>query len=181
MLRSCAGLKRSGISMRKWLLLLAVGFAITSVQPGRVLARQAAELFEYGPGTIIVKTHERRLYYITANGHAIKYAVGVGKAGMTWTGTAYIASKHIRPAWSPPEMIRREKPGIADVFPSGSPRNPMGAAALVLDHDEYAIHGTNAPGSIGHFVSHGCIRMYNSDIMDLYSRVSVGTQVVVLP
>ncbi len=78
-------------------------------------------------------------------------------------------------------MIRRERPGIAVVFPSGSPSSPRGAAALVLDSGEYAIHGTNAPGSIGRFVSHGCIRMYNSDIMDLYSRVFVGTQVVVLP
>jgi lipoprotein-anchoring transpeptidase ErfK/SrfK len=167
--------------MRKWFSLLAITFAICSVHPAAVLARPLPELSGYGPGTIIVRTHERRLYYVTGNGHALKYTVGVGKAGMTWTGTAYIAGKYIRPAWSPPEDIRRENPGIADVFPSGSPRNPMGAAALVLDRGEYAIHGTNAPGSIGHFVSHGCIRMYNSDVMDLYSRVSVGTKVVVLP
>jgi lipoprotein-anchoring transpeptidase ErfK/SrfK len=161
--------------------LLALAIAVSSALPTQVFARYSADISNYSPGTIVVKTHERRLYLVTGNGSAIKYTVGVGKAGMTWTGTAYIAGKYIKPAWSPPAIIRREKPGIADVFPSGSPRNPMGAAALVLDRGEYAIHGTNAPGSIGHFVSHGCIRMYNSDIMDLYSRVSVGTQVVVLP
>jgi lipoprotein-anchoring transpeptidase ErfK/SrfK len=100
---------------------------------------------------------------------------------MTWTGEAYIAEKRIRPAWSPPEMIKHENPRIADVIPSGSPHNPMGAAALVLDRGEYAIHGTNSPGSIGRFVSHGCIRMHNADIMELYARVGVGTRVVVLP
>jgi lipoprotein-anchoring transpeptidase ErfK/SrfK len=143
-------------------------------------AREMVHFSGYSPGTIVVKTNERRLYYVVDPGRAIRYPVGVGRAGMTWTGEAFIASKHIRPAWSPPEMIKLENPRIADVIPSGSPRNPMGAAALVLDHGEYAIHGTNSPGSIGHFVSHGCIRMYNADIMDLYGRVGVGTNVVVL-
>jgi lipoprotein-anchoring transpeptidase ErfK/SrfK len=167
--------------MRKYAFVFALATICFSATPSQVLAKHSAGISDFAPGTIVVKTHERRLYFVTGNGSAIKYKVGVGKAGMSWTGTAYIASKHIKPAWSPPEMIRREKPGIADVFPSGSPRDPMGAAALVLDRGEYAIHGTNAPGSIGGFVSHGCIRMYNSDIMDLYNRVGVGTQVVVLP
>jgi lipoprotein-anchoring transpeptidase ErfK/SrfK len=165
--------------MRKYnfLMSIAICFALST----QVFATQSIDVSGFSPGTIVVKTHERRLYFVTANGEAIRYTVGVGKAGMTWTGTAYIAGKYIKPAWSPPKIIRREKPGIADVFPGGSPRNPMGAAALVLDHGQYAIHGTNAPGSVGHFVSHGCIRMYNSDVIDLYNRVSVGTQVVVLP
>ncbi len=167
--------------MRIWSFLLAIGAAIALALPTHALARHSSEVSNFAPGTIVVRTHARRLYFITDSGRAVSYPVGVGKAGMRWTGTAYIAGKYIKPAWSPPEMIRREKPGIADVFPSGSPRNPMGAAALVLDRGEYAIHGTNAPGTIGGFVSHGCIRMYNSDIMDLYTRVSVGTQVVVLP
>jgi lipoprotein-anchoring transpeptidase ErfK/SrfK len=166
--------------MRKY-VVWAAALIYLSANPTQVLANHSVSVSGYSPGTIVVKTHQRRLYYVTGNGTTITYRVGVGKAGMTWTGTAYIAEKRIRPAWSPPEMIRREKPGIADVFPPGSPSNPMGAAALVLDRGEYAIHGTNAPGSIGHFVSHGCIRMYNSDVMDLYKRVSVGTQVVVLP
>jgi lipoprotein-anchoring transpeptidase ErfK/SrfK len=134
----------------------------------------------YSPGTIVVKTSERRLYYVVSEGRAIRYPVGVGKAGKAWSGTAYIDGKHIRPAWSPPDEIRHDKPNMPAVIPAGSSRNPMGAAALTLDHGQYAIHGTNSPGSIGHFVSYGCIRMYNADIMDLYDRVSVGTNVVVL-
>jgi lipoprotein-anchoring transpeptidase ErfK/SrfK len=90
-----------------------------------------------------------------------------------------ISGKFVRPAWSPPAMIKREKPSLPDVIPGGSPKNPMGAAAMTLMGGEYAIHGTNAPGSIGGFVSHGCIRMQNADIMDLFGRVGVGTTVVV--
>jgi lipoprotein-anchoring transpeptidase ErfK/SrfK len=134
----------------------------------------------FSPGTVVVRTNERSLYYVVGEGRAIRYPVGVGKAGKTWAGSAYIQGKYIRPAWSPPDDIRRDKPGIADVIPSGSSRNPMGAAALVLDRGQYAIHGTNSPGSIGHFVSYGCIRMYNADIMDLFDRVSIGTNVVVV-
>jgi lipoprotein-anchoring transpeptidase ErfK/SrfK len=101
---------------------------------------------------------------------------------MKWSGTASIDGKYIKPAWSPPDMIRRENPRIPDVIASGSPGNPMGAAALTLSGGgQYAIHGTNNPQSVGRFVSHGCIRMYNRDVLDLYDRVSFGTPVVVLP
>jgi len=133
----------------------------------------------YRPGTIVVKTGERRLYLITGGGEAIRYPVGVGRAGMQWSGTSYIDGKYVSPAWSPPEMIRRENPRLPDVIPGGSPHNPMGVAAMTLAGGEYAIHGTNQPKLIGHFVSHGCIRMFNEDITDLFSRVSVGTPVVV--
>jgi len=144
-------------------------------------AREAVHFSgSYSAGTIVVKTSERRLYYVTGEGRAIRYPVGVGRAGKTWAGTAYIDGKHIRPAWSPPDEIRHDKPNMPQVIPGGSPHNPMGAAALTLDHGQYATHGTNSPGSIGHFVSYGCIRMYNADIMDLFDRVSVGTNVVVL-
>ena len=128
----------------------------------------------YGAGTI-----ERRLYYVLGGGQALRYPVGVGTAGMQWQGTTMISGKFVRPAWSPPAMIKREKPSLPDVIPGGSPKNPMGAAAMTLMGGEYAIHGTNAPGSIGGFVSHGCIRMQNADIMDLFGRVGVGTTVVV--
>ena len=94
-------------------------------------------------------------------------------------GQAMIDSKRIRPAWGPPPDIKREHPEIPDVIPGGSPKNPMGAAALTLSGGEYAIHGTNNPGSIGGYVSYGCIRMYNQDITDLFDRVSVGTPVIV--
>jgi lipoprotein-anchoring transpeptidase ErfK/SrfK len=131
------------------------------------------------PGTIIVRTQERRLYYVTGAGQAISYPVGVGKVGKQWSGTSYISGKYTHPAWSPPAEVRRDKPYLPHVIPGGSPGNPMGVAAMTLSGGEYAIHGTNQPNSIGHFVSYGCIRMYNEDIRDLYSRVSVGTRVVV--
>ena len=105
-------------------------------------------------------TSQRRLYLVVSPGQTISYPVGVGRAGKQWSGTSYISSKHIKPAWSPPRRLDT----IVRICPTcsiGSPRNPMGAAALVLAHGQYAIHGTNAPGSIGGFVSYGCIRMHN--------------------
>ena len=135
----------------------------------------------YSSGTVVVKTSERALYYVLGNGKAVRYPVGVGRIGKQWSGTAYISSKQLRPAWSPPAEVKRDKPSLPNVIPGGSPGNPMGAAALTLSGGgEYAIHGTNNPGSIGGFVSYGCIRMYNQDVVDLYSRVSVGTTVMVL-
>src|SRR5262245_31755983 len=144
-------------------------------------ARETVRLNGYSAGTIVIKTNERHLYYVTGEGQAIRYRVGVGKAGMAWTGQSSIDGKYISPAWQAPDSIRRDRSRAAPVIPGGSPSNPMGAAALTLSGGgQYAIHGTNNPGSIGGFVSHGCIRMYNQDIMDLYARVSVGTKVVVL-
>ena len=128
---------------------------------------------EYRPGTIIVATGQRQLFYVVDGERAIRYPVGVGRAGMAWHGTAYVAAKHVRPAWA-------RVPGRTPTYPGGSPNNPMGAAAMGLDRGNYAIHGTNDPSSIGGFVSHGCIRMYNDDIMDLYRRTPIGTQVHVL-
>lgn len=142
-------------------------------------AREQVRFEGESPGTIVVKTSERRLYLVTGNGHAIRYPVGVGRLGKQWSGTSYINGKYHYPAWSPPAEIRRDRPGIPSVIPGGSPRNPMGVAAMTLADGEYAIHGTNAPGSIGGFVSYGCIRMYNQDILDLFERVSVGTRVIV--
>mgnify|MGYP003492419225 FL=1 len=134
---------------------------------------------EYAPGTIVVKTHERKLYLILDYGRAMRYPVGVGKTGKQWTGTTTIDGKYRNPAWSPPSAVRRDKPDMPDVIPGGSPRNPMGVAAMTLAGGEYAIHGTNVPGSVGGFVSYGCIRMLNDDITDLYQRVSIGTTVTV--
>jgi lipoprotein-anchoring transpeptidase ErfK/SrfK len=134
---------------------------------------------DYSPGTIVVKTNERRLYLIVDPGHAVRYPVGVGKSGKQWAGTTRIDGKYTNPAWSPPAEVKRDKPSMPSVIPGGSPRNPMGVAAMTLAGGEYAIHGTNMPGSVGGFVSYGCIRMLNADITDLYQRVSVGTTVVV--
>jgi lipoprotein-anchoring transpeptidase ErfK/SrfK len=133
----------------------------------------------YAPGTIVVKTSERRLYLVVDAGHAIRYPVGVGKAGKAWAGTARIDGKYLHPAWSPPADVKRDHPSLPNVIPGGSPRNPMGVAAMTLSGGEYAIHGTNVPSSVGGFVSYGCIRMYNADITDLFGRVGVGTAVVV--
>ena len=131
----------------------------------------------YRPGTIVIMTNARQLYYVLGSGRAIRYPVGVGKAGMAWHGRAAVDRKLIRPAWqAPPEIAGRYGPVIA----GGSPQNPMGAAVLGLDSGNYAIHGTNNPGSVGSFVSHGCIRMYNADVLDLYARAQVGTEVIVL-
>jgi lipoprotein-anchoring transpeptidase ErfK/SrfK len=133
----------------------------------------------YAAGTIVVKTNERRLYLVVDAAHALAYPVGVGKAGKQWQGTSHVDGKFVQPAWSPPAEVKHDKPSLPDVIPGGSPHNPMGAAAMTLAGTEYAIHGTNMPGSIGGFVSYGCIRMYNQDITDLFGRVAVGTTVVV--
>lgn len=136
---------------------------------------------DFIPGTIVIRTNERALYYFVGVGQAIRYPVGVGRLGMQWAGTAYIDGKYIRPAWSPPDSIRKDYHRLPPVVPGGSPQNPMGVAAMTLSGGgQYAIHGTNNEGSIGGFVSHGCIRMHNVDIEDLYSRVSIGTRVVVV-
>jgi lipoprotein-anchoring transpeptidase ErfK/SrfK len=160
----------------------ALGLVILAAAlPFATVPAAAVEKVEYtgeaGAGTIVVATEERRLYLVTGKGQALKYPVGVGKGGQQWFGTTRIASKHIKPAWTPPESLRGNR-SPSFYIESGSPKNPMGAAALVLVHNELAIHGTNNPGSIGGFVSAGCIRMHNRDIMDLYGRVNVGTRVV---
>jgi lipoprotein-anchoring transpeptidase ErfK/SrfK len=166
---------------KKIAVALAATFSVATMMSTQAQARP--ELVDisgdYAPGTIVVKTSERRLYLILESGRAMRYPVGVGKAGKQWSGTTKIEGKYLNPAWSPPSEVRRDKPNMPDVIPGGSPRNPMGVAALTLAGGEYAIHGTNVPGSVGGFVSYGCIRMLNDDISDLYQRVQVGTTVTV--
>ena len=134
---------------------------------------------EYAPGTIVIKTNERRLYLILDDRHAMRYPVGVGKYGKQWAGVTSIEGKYRNPAWAPPKEVKHDIPSIPNLIAGGAPNNPMGVAAMTLAGGEYAIHGTNRPGSVGGFVSYGCIRMLNPDITDLYGRVSVGTRVVV--
>jgi len=153
--------------------IAAASFAAAPAHAGQTVAYSG----DAPAGTIVVETGERALYLVTGKGQAIKYPVGVGRSGQQWFGATRIVSKHIKPAWKPPESIRgRRSPDF--YIESGSPKNPMGAAALVLRDNELAIHGTNNPGSIGGYVSAGCIRMHNKDIMDLFGRVTVGTRVV---
>jgi hypothetical protein len=150
---------------------------ILVVSPARAVPEKVPYTGEAKPGTIIVQTGERSLFLVTGKDQALKYSVGVGRSGQQWFGTTRIVSKHIKPAWKPPASLRGKR--SPDFYiESGSPRNPMGAAALVLADNELAIHGTNNPGSIGGLVSAGCIRMHNKDIMDLFGRVTVGTRVV---
>jgi len=161
---------------------LAAVVASLAIAPGPAQARGDLVMVQepYAPGTIIVKTRERELYLMVGAGEAIRYPVGVGRAGMQWAGASYIDAKYVSPAWAPPPDIRRENPRLPLVIPGGSPHNPMGVAAMTLAGTDYAIHGTNQPGLIGHFVSHGCIRMFNEDVTDLFGRVAVGTPVVVV-
>ena len=163
--------------------IAAIALSFLSIPATTTPAAARGEVVSYRAnvpsGTIVVSTAERRLYLVLGEGRALSYPVGVGRAGRQWAGKSMIDSKRIRPAWGPPPDIKRENPGLPDVIPGGSPKNPMGAAALTLSGGEYAIHGTNNPGSIGGYVSYGCIRMYNQDITDLFDRVSVGTPVIV--
>jgi len=167
-------------TLRRTTYIVAAAFAVALANYSHATTREIVEFSGFAPNTIIVKTNERHLYYVLGDGYALRYPVGVGKAGKAWQGDSYIAGKYIKPGWRPPEEIKHDKPSIPDLIPGGSPQNPMGAAAMTIAGGEYAIHGTNNPKTIGGFVSYGCIRMYNDDIMDLYDRVSTGTKVVVL-
>ncbi len=139
------------------------------------------------PGTIIIKTRERALYYVLGSGKAVRYGVAVGKQGFSWSGTARIGAKQEWPAWTPPaEMIERkpEYAEWADGMPGGIPENPLGARALYLYQGKkdtlFRIHGTNNPSSIGTAVSSGCIRMLNEEVSELYGKARIGSKVVVL-
>jgi lipoprotein-anchoring transpeptidase ErfK/SrfK len=132
------------------------------------------------PGTVIVDTANTSLYYVLGQGRAVRYGVGVGREGFTWAGVQTITRKAEWPDWTPPsEMIARQP--YLPRFMAGGPGNPLGARAMYLGSSVYRIHGTNDPSTIGKFVSSGCIRLTNEDVADLFSRVDVGTRVVVLP
>jgi lipoprotein-anchoring transpeptidase ErfK/SrfK len=132
------------------------------------------------PGTIVIDTPNTYLYLVLGNGRAMRYGIGVGREGFTWSGTQNVTKKAEWPDWTPPpEMIERQP--YLPRFMAGGPGNPLGARAMYLGGSVYRIHGTNDPSTIGHRVSSGCIRLTNDDVADLYSRVNVGTRVVVLP
>src|SRR5947199_6483216 len=132
------------------------------------------------PGTIIIDTPNTYLYLVMGNGQAMRYGIGVGREGFTWSGTQTIVKKAEWPDWTPPpEMIARQP--YLPRHMAGGPGNPLGARAMYLGGTIYRIHGTNAPTNIGRRVYSGCIRLTNGDVADLYSRVNVGTKVIVLP
>ena len=132
----------------------------------------------YAPGTIIVSTSERRLYFVLGNGQAIRYGVGVGRPGFTWAGTHSVTMKREWPDWRPPAAMLKRRPDLPR-YMKGGPDNPLGARALYIGSTIYRIHGSNEPETIGEAVSSGCIRMTNEDVTDLYSRARVGARVIV--
>ena len=132
----------------------------------------------HAPGTIVVRTSERRLYLVMGNGQALRYGIGVGREGFTWAGTQTVTRKAEWPDWTPPDEMLRRRPDLPRHM-RGGPDNPMGARALYLGDTMYRIHGSNEPHTIGTATSSGCIRMTNDDVIDLYSRVRVGATVVV--
>ena len=148
--------------------------------PPNLRRREVSFLTQEPPGTIVVDTAHTYLYYILGHGQAIRYGVRVGRDGFRWSGVKKITRKKEWPDWyPPPEMIERQP--YLPRFMAGGPGNPLGARAMYLGSSDYRIHGTNEPSTIGHYVSSGCIGMLNADVEDLYSRVKVGTRVVVLP
>ena len=151
-----------------------------SVVPERLRRAIIAFNTAEAPGTVIIDTGNTALYYVLGQGRAIRYGVGVGREGFTWSGVQTISRKAEWPDWHPPaEMIARQP--YLPRFMAGGPGNPLGARAMYLGTSQYRIHGTNDPSTIGKFVSSGCIRLTNEDVTDLFGRVDVGTRVVVLP
>jgi lipoprotein-anchoring transpeptidase ErfK/SrfK len=131
-------------------------------------------------GTVIIDTAHTYLYYVRGDGTAIRYGIGVGREGFTWSGTQAVTRKAEWPDWTPPQEMIARQPYLPR-WMAGGEGNPLGARAIYLGNTMYRIHGTNMPETIGHQVSSGCIRMLNADVMDLYSRIDVGTKIVVLP
>jgi lipoprotein-anchoring transpeptidase ErfK/SrfK len=153
-------------------------------QAGEIPAHLRRQMVSYqtreAPGSIVIDTPNTQLYYVLSGGRAIRYGIGVGREGFTWSGVQTIVRKSEWPDWHPPQEMIERQPYLPR-FMAGGPGNPLGARALYLGGTVYRIHGTNAPDTIGGQVSSGCIRMLNEDVIDLYARVNVGTKVVVLP
>lgn len=162
-------------------LILLASALVAAASCSQARAAPAVSPADFSPGTVVISQRERKLYLVLDSAELISYPVAVGRMGKQWRGTVHIDGKYINPAWAPPTEVKRAEPWLPNYIPGGSPRNPMGVRALTLSGDEYAIHGTNRPDSIGRAASYGCIRMNNRDIVDLYRRVEIGTPVVMLP
>jgi lipoprotein-anchoring transpeptidase ErfK/SrfK len=148
--------------------------------PARLKRQVVSYATREAPGTVVIDTPNTYLYYVLGGGQAIRYGIGVGRDGFTWSGVQAVSKKAEWPDWTPPpEMIARQP--YLPRYMAGGPGNPLGARAMYLGGTVYRIHGTNAPETIGTHVSSGCIRLTNQDVSDLYSRVNVGTRVIVLP
>ena len=177
---STAKVQAEGFSMFPQQAMLTSPFSFDSSPHGVAPPRQVVAYDgPYSPGTIVVSTEERRLYLILPDHQALKYGVGVGRQGFSWSGVKHISMKKEWPSWTPPAQMLRRRPDLPH-FMVGGPENPLGARAMYLSGSLYRIHGSNEPQTIGQAVSSGCIRMTNDDVVDLYQRVKVGTRVVVL-
>jgi lipoprotein-anchoring transpeptidase ErfK/SrfK len=164
---------------------LALGSAAQpSDAPAAIKADLRRQLVSYrtdvAAGTIVIDTARTFLYYVLGDGTAIRYGIGLGRDGFAWAGAEVVTRKAEWPDWTPPQEMIARQPYLPR-WMAGGEGNPLGARAIYLGSTVYRIHGTNMPETIGHKVSSGCIRMLNSDVIDLYSRVSVGTKIVVLP
>jgi len=146
---------------------------------GSPIARTTVSFPEnYKPGTIVIRSGERRLYLVLGNGQALSYGVGVGRDGFSWSGVKRISAKREWPGWTPPAEMLKRRPDLPRHM-AGGPDNPLGARALYLGSSLYRIHGSNEPETIGQAVSSGCFRLTNDDVIDLYARVQIGATVIV--
>jgi lipoprotein-anchoring transpeptidase ErfK/SrfK len=133
---------------------------------------------KHKPGTVVINTKERRLYYVKGDGTAVRYGIGVGRDGFRWSGVHTVSMKREWPDWTPPPQMLKREPHLPRHM-EGSPQNPLGARAIYLGSSLYRIHGSNEEETIGEANSSGCFRMTNTDVIDLYSRVKVGSTVIV--
>jgi lipoprotein-anchoring transpeptidase ErfK/SrfK len=152
----------------------------TAGVPGRLVRQVVDYVSHEAPGTVVIDTGNTFLYLVLNPGQAMRYGIGVGREGFTWSGEQAVARKTEWPDWRPPADMLSRQPYLPR-FMAGGPGNPLGARAMYLGETEYRIHGTNKPDTIGKRVSSGCIRLTNEDVADLYERVKVGAKVIVLP
>ena len=152
----------------------------TAQLPARLQRQIVAYSSREASGTVIIDTTHTYLFYVIGNGKAVRYGIGVGREGFTWSGVKSIIRKSEWPDWYPPPAMIARQPYLPRMI-AGGPGNPLGARAMYIGGTEYRIHGTNDPSSIGKHISSGCIRMTNDNVIDLYNRVSIGAKVIVLP
>ncbi len=152
------------------------GWGTSSSVPARHVVSFKAD---HAPGTIVVSFSDRRLYYVLKGRRAISYPIAVPKKDAKWSGNFRMTSKRVNPTWVPTADMRKENPKLPLRVEGGDPKNPLGVRALYVGNTLYRIHGTDAPWLIGEAVSHGCVRMYNKDVIDLYNRAPVGSKIVV--
>jgi lipoprotein-anchoring transpeptidase ErfK/SrfK len=151
------------------------GWGSSSVEGKHVVSFKS----RHRPGSLVVSFGDRRLYYVMKGNKAISYPIAIPKGDARWQGNFKVTAKKVNPTWTPTADMRRENPKLPASVPGGHPKNPLGVRALYVGDTLYRIHGTDAPWLIGDAVSHGCVRMFNKDVVDLYDRVPVGTPIVV--